>query len=82
MTELVKEFALRLMTVAVFFFFFYATAMSLRSNPSPKWFDLVSALPFFYICYSMIRGGNALERALDKQRDDLSAAIARITSRK
>ncbi|MBC9245760.1 hypothetical protein H4P12_03310 [Paracoccus sp. 11-3] len=76
-----KEFLLRVATVVVIFFLFYATLLSLMSNPSPKWFDFVSAFPILYICYSVMRGGTALERALDQQRGGMVRVISKITSR-
>jgi hypothetical protein len=59
--------AFRLAAVVLFCTVLYATCLSLGSNPSWKWYDIVAAGPFFYMVISLavFRSDAALVRDLD-----------------
>jgi hypothetical protein len=59
--------AFRLAAVTIFFTVGYATCLSLLSNPSWKWYDLIAAGPFLYMAISLafFRSDAALVRELD-----------------
>lgn len=42
-----------LIALGIFSIFGYATCVSLLSNPSLKWYDIISAGPFLYIFLSL-----------------------------